>query len=75
MKILVITTPSLVYATYHKSVCFKEKLTGNRDEDERIISDARSCAFGYGVGLPSVQLSSKYIEDNINIFDYLEQIN
>ena len=74
-KINVIITPQMVYATYHKTICFQAKF------DEVInpliaIMEAKSKAFNYGHYYGSCMLNIVEVEENWNsqdVFNYLEK--
>jgi len=74
MKINVIITESVVYASYGTTICYKKQFE-NEDEKQICINEAKSYAFSYGLSFGKVFLncfenfSFKYDED---IFKYLE---
>lgn len=70
MKINVIKTPQMVYATYHKTICFKDSIT-----DESVIR-AKASAFSYGQCYGSCMLQIVEVEEDWNdndVFNFLEK--
>jgi hypothetical protein len=75
-KINVIITPQMVYATYVKTICFKETLTEDYNQSESAKDRARASAFSYGQYYGSCMLNELEIEENWNdndVFNYLEK--
>jgi predicted amidohydrolase len=74
-KLFIIVTPSSVYATYHKTICYKAEY---HDEDSKwsAIKEAKATAFGYGLSFGDVSLgmreTHKYWNDQ-EVFDLLEK--
>jgi hypothetical protein len=76
-KINIIRTKDKVYATYVKTICYKESYD-NEDEMWDILNNAKATAFNYGLGFGGVILSNIYkpeFETDDDIFEYLERTN
>ena len=77
-QINVIITPKMVYATYVKTICFRETLTEDDNQSRFAIMEAKSIAFNYGQYYGSCMLNAVEVEEDWNdqdVFDYLEKTN
>ena len=77
-QINVIITPKMVYATYVKTICFKETLTEDYNQSQSAKERARAYAFSYGTSFGSCMLNAVEVEEDWNdqdVFDYLEKTN
>jgi ribonucleotide reductase beta subunit family protein with ferritin-like domain len=73
-NILVIITDNKVYATYVKTICFKEHYT-NEEQKEKAIKQAQSSAFCYALGFVNVYVKQIFLQGSLtdeDIFNYLE---
>jgi len=73
-NILVITTDDKVYATYVKTICFKEHFTNEGERSEAIIQ-AQSVAFSYALGFGRVFVNRIDLRGSLtdqDIFEFLE---
>ena len=74
-NILVIITNDKVYATYVKTICFKESFT-NEQEREEVTQRAKVTAFNYALNFCNVYVNQINLEGSLtdqDIFDYLEK--
>jgi hypothetical protein len=74
-KLFIIVTPSSVYATYYKTICYKATYS---DEESKwsAIKEARSAAFGYGLSFGDVSLGMRETYKqwtDQEVFDLLEK--
>jgi hypothetical protein len=77
-RINVIITPKMVYATYVKTICFRETLTEDYTQSESAKDRARASAFGYGKYFGSCMLEEVKVEQDWtdqDVFNYLEKTN
>lgn len=75
-KINVIITPQMVYATYHKTICFQESLTWKNEQCDSAKMRAKASAFSYGQYYESCMLNIVEVEENWNendVFNFLEK--
>jgi hypothetical protein len=74
-KIFIIVTPSSVYATYYKTICYKAEY---HDEESKwsAIKEAKATAFGYGLSFGTVSLDMFETDKrwtSEKVFDLLEK--
>ena len=81
-QVKVIICYDKVYATYHKTICFRGDLNVDYFEDEsndenyEVIKNAKACAFSYACGFGSVVTDMVKLRGQMtdsDIFDYLER--
>ena len=73
-NVLVIITDDKVYATYVKTICFKEHYT-NEEQKNDVIKQAQSTAFCYALGFGKVYVNQIVLQGSLtdqDIFNYLE---
>jgi hypothetical protein len=80
-QVKVIICNDKVYATYHKTICFRADLKDliedeSGKENHKVVKDAKACAFSYACGFGSVLIEMVKLRGNktdSDILEYLER--